>query len=78
MCLLRGQTYPKQGQIYGGNAEEFIITQKLELSLRAEFNINLDRGMFAVGQRITEMHQGFMEHVVRRTIFPGLFFFASK
>lgn len=30
----------------------------------AEFTINLDRGMFAAGQGIREMHRGFIEHVV--------------
>ena len=30
-----------------------------------EFNINLDRGVFAEGQRIREMHQRFIEPAVK-------------
>lgn len=35
----------------------------------AEFNINLDSGMFAAGQGIREMHRGFIEHVVKKPFF---------
>lgn len=43
-----------------------------------EFNINLEGGVFAVGQRVREMRWGFIERAVKKSIFVGLFFFCNK